>query len=242
MRALPPSCRLLRTRAALALGLGTVPDTLPSFLDFSWSGSGTGLARGTTWEESASFAQAARLSRSRRQPGLWSARPGPRWGLPRRAVRGTSPTCEAPEPTWPRGTGHRLSWSYDRPSRRSTPVRAARPRAASSRPIVPLGAPARTISETALCVLERPVDLRRVDVPACVDILDQPTDLLPLEEKPLLWATLRLAGELSDASLCLRKGVSARAGRWRHRECGGGRECQHECDPSPIVLHDESPF
>src|SRR5207247_2585266 len=111
------------------------------------------LLVGTTWEELASFAQAARSSRSWQQPGLWSARPGLRWGLPRRAVRGTSPTSEAPEPTWPRGTGHRLSWSYDRPSRRSTPVRAARRRAASSRPIVPLGAPARTVSEPALCVL-----------------------------------------------------------------------------------------
>src|SRR5438093_4924460 len=194
-----------------------------------------------TWEELASLARAARWSRSWRPPGSWSDRPGPRWGLPRPAARGTSPTSEAPAPTWPRETRHRRSWSCDKPSRRSTPVRGARLRAASSRATAPFGA-ARTVSEPALGVLERPVDLRRVDAPSCVDILDQPTDLLPLEKKPLLWATFRLSGQLPNASLCLHKGVPARASRWRHRERGGRGQRQHECDPGLVVLHGESPF
>ena len=47
-------------------------------------------------------------------------------------------------------------------------------------------------SEAAFGFLKGPVDIRRIDPPAGVDILDQLTDLLALLEEEVLGRTLRL--------------------------------------------------
>ena len=46
-----------------------------------------------------------------------------------------------------------------------------------------------------LCIVQCSVDVLRVDRATGLDVLEQATDPLPLEEQALLWATLGLPGK-----------------------------------------------
>ncbi len=53
------------------------------------------------------------------------------------------------------------------------------------------------------CIVQCSVDVLRVDRATGLDVLEQAMDPLPLEEQPLLWATLGLPGKPVDPRFSL---------------------------------------
>src|SRR5437899_12669408 len=125
-------------------------------------------------------------------------------------------TSRAPGPASRAATVLEPPRSYGRQRRRSTPASAAKRTATPCRRRVPLFVPASQRSlEGALRVVQRPIDVLRVDRAASVEVLEQVADPLPLEEQSLLRTALGLPREDFEPCFGL---LDSRVARCRTRE------------------------